>query len=297
MNDSVITVTPSITIPEAASMMSGSKVGCLIAVDSEMYPIGILTHSNIMKALADNKGNVSDLKVSDLMSSPVISLPADTDLDSATVLMATSRIRQLAVISGKRLCGIISYRDLTEDMRKSYYMLDELIQDKANKDHLTGLYNRGYAMEQLRYQFEMNKRITTPLCIYMLDLDHFKKINDTYGHPCGDRVLKTAAFIIKDSARAVDVVSRYGGEEFMITGFVADEASAKILPERIRKTLESTSFFFEGKPLNITVSIGYSMCNTKCSDAATLLERADKALYEAKNSGRNKSVFLEFKQT
>ena len=80
----------------------------------------------------------------------------------------------------------------------------------------------------------------------------------------------------------------------MITGFVADEASAMILPERIRKTLESTSFFFEGAPLKVTVSIGFSMCNTKCSCAASLLETADKALYEAKNQGRNRSVYKEF---
>jgi diguanylate cyclase (GGDEF)-like protein len=262
--------------------------GAIVILDAEKKPAGIITESDILRAVHESNGNITGKNAGSVMASPIISLSPDENVENAALLMSTNRIRRVPVVDNGKLAGLLSYRDLTEDMRKTYYMLDEMIENRANKDALTGLFNRGYGMEQLKYHFELSKRIKMLLAVYLFDLDHFKEINDTYGHLCGDRVLKTAAHIIRDCARSVDIVSRYGGEEFMITGFTAGPDAACILPERIRKNLAKTEFYFEGKKMATTISAGVALWSEKYRSAEELLQKADTALYEAKKAGRNR---------
>lgn len=293
MNPKVITAGRDYSLLSVIELMRVYRVGAVVITDPDKKPLGIITETDILKAVHEAGGNITLKTAGDIMAAPVICLKPDDTLENASILMSTHRIRRIPVSKDGFLVGLISYRDLTEDLRKTYYMLDEIIEDKANKDTLTGLFNKGYGMEQLRYHFDLTKRITTPMAVFIFDIDHFKAVNDTYGHACGDRVLKTIAHVIKNCSRTVDIVSRYGGEEFLITGFVVDADAAMILPERIRKTVLEMVFFYEGKNINITISAGVALWNENIKSPEELFKMADKALYEAKNNGRNKVVLYK----
>ena len=132
------------------------------------------------------------------------------------------------------------------------------------------------------------------LAILMFDIDFFKKFNDTWGHACGDFVLKTVAKIIKDSTREQDIASRYGGEEFTLMLPNTSKEDALAVAERIRSEIEKTDFCYEGQHMKVTISIGCSLYDSKenpVSSPKELVEQADKALYVSKRNGRNKVSF------
>ncbi len=151
-------------------------------------------------------------------------------------------------------------------------------------DPLTKLYNRHYFNAVFSQEVSRSLRYKTELSMLVLDIDHFKKINDTYGHATGDTVLKQFASILLENSRKTDVCARWGGEEFTIILPLTDIKGAAILAEKIRKMIAEFSFTEVGR---VTVSIGYAAFEDNGED---LFERTDKALYKAKESGRNKSV-------
>ena len=156
-------------------------------------------------------------------------------------------------------------------------------------DALTGLYNRRHFDNTVEREFLRSKRYGGDLTIAIIDIDFFKKINDTYGHLCGDYVLKEVAYLISDNFRKTDLVFRYGGEEFVALLTETSLESAKIPLERLRKKIENSDFIYAGQKINVTVSIGASVNNAET--VAEFLDNADKALYKAKNAGRNKLIF------
>lgn len=157
----------------------------------------------------------------------------------------------------------------------------------ALRDPLTDTGNR-IAMDQtLEREIEMSRRHSQPLSLLMLDIDHFKHINDTYGHSAGDEVLKAVAASIKNQLRNVDMVFRFGGEEFMILLSNTSREAAAMVGERLRFATQAQDYEAEGKMIELTVSIG---CSTLLpgEPAESLLRRADSALYVAKREGRNR---------
>lgn len=154
-------------------------------------------------------------------------------------------------------------------------------------DGLTGLFNRRHFEANLEREFLRAKRYKSDLSIAMIDVDFFKKVNDTYGHSCGDYVLKEAAFLINEAFRKTDMVFRYGGEEFVVILTETNAQNAVIPLERLRKAVEENAFRYENQELKITISIGVT---SNLQDAQTpwqFFDFADKALYEAKENGRN----------
>lgn len=166
------------------------------------------------------------------------------------------------------------------------YLLLSTSEDKdyfvemALHDGLTGLFNRRYFNELINLEFNRLKRTPAALSLLMLDIDDFKNYNDTQGHQAGDELLKGAAKVFRNSVRAVDVVSRYGGEEFVIMLPQADKKAAQIIAERLRVQV--------GLYLPITVSIGIATIPDDASELGQLLEKVDNALYQAKRTGKNK---------
>jgi len=157
----------------------------------------------------------------------------------------------------------------------------------ALRDPLTDTGNR-IAMDQtLQREIEMSRRHSQPLSLLMLDIDHFKQINDTYGHSAGDEVLKAVAASIKSQLRNVDMVFRFGGEEFMILLSNTSREAAAMVGERLRFAAQAQDYVAEGKTIELTVSLG---CSTLLpgESAESLLRRADSALYVAKREGRNR---------
>ena len=157
----------------------------------------------------------------------------------------------------------------------------------ATLDALTGLNNRRQFEVRLKQEIATTKRQKNPLCAMMIDIDFFKKVNDTYGHASGDTVLRTVASIIKEHLRESDIPSRYGGEEFAVLLPYTHIDEAQIVGERLRKAVENTPVPIDKKNINVTISMGLAEFNPE-ETGENLFERADKALYEAKESGRNR---------
>jgi diguanylate cyclase (GGDEF)-like protein len=165
------------------------------------------------------------------------------------------------------------------------------LQRLAALDPLTGIYNRRFGMGRLVEEFGRAVRTDTPLGVVMFDIDHFKSVNDVYGHRVGDRVLAAVAKAAKQVIREGDVLTRYGGEEFLVVlpGASADDSAA--LGERIRRIVSETKVGVDGRTLSVTVSVGVTSHPRDHVDRPEeLVEHADAALYRAKAAGRDRVV-------
>jgi len=171
-------------------------------------------------------------------------------------------------------------------------MLYSEIKKKAQFDGLTTLYNREHFDGRLSEELTRHQRYSQPLSMMLLDLDHFKRINDTYGHQTGDHVLREMGKTLRETARNTDYVARYGGEEFVVLLPHTDEAQAWILAERLRLKIAKKRFRHDGRSFQVTSSIGMATLRPGSLKArADLVKEADKALYLAKANGRN-MVFI-----
>ena len=164
------------------------------------------------------------------------------------------------------------------------------IERLAVTDGLTGLFNHRHFQERLAHEFNRLGRFSAPVSLLLIDIDYFKKINDTYGHPVGDLVLKRVANIIRKTVRNIDIPARYGGEEFAVVLVGTDEKGAVNMGERLRKTVMDTKFESDKNTFSVTVSIGISTYEGEATKKEELVDKADKALYQAKGNGRNRSV-------
>lgn len=164
------------------------------------------------------------------------------------------------------------------------------LENLATTDGLTRLYNRRTFLQRAESEFERSRRYQRPLTVLMMDVDHFKDVNDTYGHEVGDRVLRVLADECRRTLRQQDVLGRYGGEEFV--AFLPETAAPVALEvaERLRKSVESLRVPVERNSIRITLSIGIAVLDEKDRDIAALIVSADQALYEAKQQGRNRTV-------
>ncbi|MEQ8820017.1 MAG: GGDEF domain-containing protein [Sumerlaeia bacterium] len=167
--------------------------------------------------------------------------------------------------------------------------LDRELLDMALRDELTGVYKRRYFINELHREFDRSRRYRRPFGLLLLDIDHFKNVNDELGHLRGDEALKTVADVIRSTLREGDICGRYGGEEFVILLPETDRGGAVIAAERIRQALEATSFKLGTEtPRRITASIGIAAQDGTYQDKMDVIEAADTALYSAKRLGRNR---------
>lgn len=193
------------------------------------------------------------------------------------------------------------YRELkaaVEELEKKNKELDllsaeladrnRMLQDLADKDGLTGLYNHRFFKEFLEQHVNQHLRYKRSLSLLMLDIDHFKSFNDTKGHRAGDAVLRQVAALLKGSTRQTDLVARYGGEEFVVTLVETSLKGAANLAEKLRRTIETHSFSHEeDNDIRVTISIGVAGFAGGMQNGDALVEAADQALYSAKHHGRN----------
>lgn len=163
----------------------------------------------------------------------------------------------------------------------------------ARTDELTGLYNRRYIMELLKAEYARAKRYGTPLSVLIADIDHFKSINDTFGHDFGDAALKQVAEIMRRTSRNESVTGRYGGEEFLVILPMTTETEAVSVAERFRITVEAEPLDIGENSINLTLSIGVAGCNLETDCVYAEIKKADEALYRAKDGGRNRVIAAE----
>ncbi|WP_434606072.1 diguanylate cyclase [Pseudomonas sp. D2-30] len=158
----------------------------------------------------------------------------------------------------------------------------------SSTDRLTGLYNRGHWEGTLKAAYARHQRYGNALSLVMLDIDHFKQVNDTYGHQAGDKVIEQVAALLHEHVRESDVAGRYGGEEFGVVLSDTDQAGARIFAERLRKAVEQLLVQYNGQEIRFTISLGVADLSTPANDHAELIARADQALYTSKKTGRNR---------
>jgi two-component system cell cycle response regulator len=168
--------------------------------------------------------------------------------------------------------------------------LHAAIEKMATTDGLTGLFNHRVFQEKLSEEFRRMNRFSKPVSLLLTDIDFFKKINDTYGHPVGDMVLREVSKTIRETIRDVDIAARYGGEEFAVVLPGAEGDGAKIIAERLRKAVGGKTFSSDGRSFSVTVSMGIATAPADAPSKEELVEKADQALYHAKHHGRNQSV-------
>lgn len=185
--------------------------------------------------------------------------------------------------SGEISAYIEVFHDITEQKRRE----DRLYQ-RATRDALTGIYNRGHFTEMATIEIDRARRFAEPLSVVLLDIDHFKKVNDTHGHEVGDKVIISVADTTAKAIRKIDFIGRIGGEEFAIMLPRANKEPAIEAMQRLRIKLAAQRVHVIDKDINVTVSIGIATLRPTTKDLAELLRNADAALYKAKREGRNR---------
>lgn len=166
------------------------------------------------------------------------------------------------------------------------------LSEVSTRDALTGLYNRWFVIEKIESEMNRSLRHGSPMSLLMLDVDHFKRVNDTWGHGAGDQVLQGIGKLLRDSCRVYDVPGRYGGEEFCIVLPETRPGNTTVVAERIRSRLEATALPCGAASIAVTASIGIAGLDvsegSELLSPSALIDRADRALYSAKNRGRNR---------
>jgi diguanylate cyclase len=186
-------------------------------------------------------------------------------------------------------------RAILNDLQQIRYLLENMFAHltdmEVGRDALTQLFNRRFMPTILKQEIDLNRRSAIPFCVGLLDIDHFKKINDTYGHDAGDRALQHVASVLMNQVRASDFVFRYGGEEFLIVLAEVDLDRAEAIGAKILQRIQTSCITIaeEQKTITVTASLGIAQHNGH-PDFQHLVDRADQALYEAKNTGRNRVV-------
>ena len=190
-------------------------------------------------------------------------------------------------------------KEKTEKLANELHSANIKLHELAFRDALTGLFNHRFFQEALDRELDRTMRYQRDLSLIIFDIDHFKKVNDTYGHPVGDRVLAAIGRSAEQTVRNSDVIARYGGEEFAIILPETDFMGAAALAERLRSGIELLDIEVEGTTIKVTVSVGFTSCrhNIRNPEKRTIIGMADKALYIAKQSGRNKVHAMRFAGT
>jgi len=185
--------------------------------------------------------------------------------------------------------SVAAYNTVLESREKEQQYLSTL-ENLSITDQLTGLYNRRYFDDHFEMERQKVQRYNSLLCLIMIDIDHFKLINDKFGHQCGDLVLKKFSQLLKKNIRSTDILSRWGGEEFLILLPATSLENALKMAEKMRKAIEQNTFAEVGE---ITASFGVSEVTASSNSDREAIYQADKALYHAKNKGRNKVISYE----
>lgn len=286
-------VTQEISVPVGAR---SKRSALALLVVKGPHAGEVLTLSSANAVLG--RGLEADLRIDD----PSLSrMHARFDRDGDTLAVTDLESRNGTFVEGQRIHG--RHRLKSGDLitvgsvvlRFAQHDAEELeltrsMYEAAVRDRLTGLYNRGYFDDRIAAEYAYVKRHGGVLAVMLIDLDHFKQVNDNHGHAAGDAVLSAAAKALVESLRAEDVAARYGGEEFAVIARGSDAAGAQILAERLRTRVAQTAVETAGRTLRVTASVGVALLTKDLLYRAPsdLIAAADAALYASKGGGRNR---------
>ena len=288
MTSPILSVDNDATLKEVADFMNSDKTSVVLVRNKNHGYIGVVTDADFTHKVAVKEYSVNTTTIESIMSAPIKAVDGSIFMADANGIIRQSGIRHLAVTENGEFIGLLSAMNFFE-----YYKdVEEHLSNLAVHDGLTGIYNRRYFDETLAREWKRTMREKAPLSLIMLDIDYFKKYNDTYGHQAGDECLRQVATTISGALRRpADMAARYGGEEFVVVlPNLKLEDSAKF-GETIRAKIEALKMEHKQSDANpfITVSLGIaSIVPSSISSYEELVGAADKALYSAKNKGRNR---------
>ncbi len=208
------------------------------------------------------------------------------------LVMANEQLAQLAIRQQAAMSEVaLQQQNQFEQAKQELESQNSRLREQAFLDPLTGVYNRRFFDETLNKEISRCRRDHNLVGLVLLDIDHFKKLNDTYGHPFGDEVLCIVAKALSQSIRDADTVARYGGEEFVVIAHQPSPEGLTVLAERLRRSVECLQIEFEGSPVKVTISVGAATLAANCDEAdeirENLIAMADRMLYKSKKHGRN----------
>jgi diguanylate cyclase (GGDEF)-like protein/PAS domain S-box-containing protein len=189
----------------------------------------------------------------------------------------------------EHICLIIYDVTSVATNKQQLQTVNQQLQHLSRTDRLTGLNNRGYWEECLQHEYARHRRYQSMAALVMFDIDHFKAVNDTYGHQAGDKVIQAVAEVVREQIRGADYAGRYGGEEFVVLMPDIDSSGALNFAERLRKRIEALVVSYEQQTIPFTISLGVADLSYPSDDHKQLIERADQALYASKKGGRNQT--------
>jgi len=237
---------------------------------------------------------------------------ASADADRSFVLTKTTSVQFDDVLKARQrnliseIAGLVRFaderdarvRELEERLSNlertnvDLLLRNSALSEISARDALTGLYNRWYVMEKIDSEMNRSLRHGCPVSLIMLDIDHFKRVNDSFGHSAGDRVLRSVGQVLRESCRVYDVPGRYGGEEFCVVLPETKVGNTSVVAERIRERLAASRFEVGADSVAVTASLGIAGIDSVEAEGAlspsALIDRADQALYAAKHHGRNR---------
>jgi diguanylate cyclase (GGDEF)-like protein len=296
---------PQTPMIEVLEYMKDSQSDCVI-IQENAHPLGILTSKDVIRFIGDKIAD--SLTVGEVMSAPIDTLRADASIGEGLAYLKNRLFKRIVVTDDAgQIMGVVTQQDLIsrtylkwsqlmQDHFKQFEEITQILQQKnrqltqlATKDALTQIHNRHMFAELFAKELSIIKRQSTKLSLMMIDLDHFKQVNDTYGHNIGDAVLKRFAELVSTSVREADLFARWGGEEFVLLLRNTGCEEGYGVGEKIRVLLEDEVFDEVGQ---ITCSIGITEVIAE-DTIQSAIERADNALYSAKDAGRNCTVPCE----
>jgi len=297
--------TPDASMAEILDYMKDALSDCVIIQEGKTA-VGILTSKDILKFIGESKNE--EIRVSAVMSSPVETLSDKSSINEGLEYLRKRSFKRIVVTNDDQyVVGIVTQQDLIsrtylrwsqlmQDHFRQFEEITQILQQRNNhlselatKDSLTDIHNRHMFSELFVKEISMVKRHATKLALVMIDLDHFKQVNDTYGHNIGDFVLKHFAALVTSTVREADMFARWGGEEFVLLLRNAGCDEAFGVGEKIRSLIETQAFDGAGR---VTCSIGIT--EVAADDTIqSAIERADSAMYAAKDAGRNCTIACE----
>ncbi len=285
----VVTAAATATVQEVAGIIHKNRVGCVVIVEGER-PLGIVTERTLLSILTKDSPHTVQTPIRKIMSRPLISVAPDKPYNEVMQIFLSRGIKRIPVTKNNRVIGLVTLPIMLNYSRN--FMGRMLAQQKflthqLQRDPLTGIFNKRYFITMMKQEFGRISRYGGRACLLFIDLDHFKKINDTYSHSAGDYVLKKTAAILKSLTRKTDVLARYGGEEFcIITPFLRSRQAA-FFGDKLRAAVKNHSFRYKEQSIHLTLSVGLTSFSSGKS-YQEIIERADAALYYAKQTGRDR---------
>ncbi len=275
-------IRPDETLLDFAANLREHTVGALTVLDESGQLVGIASERDLVAAFAEHGGASVGMTVADFMTREVITCAPEDDILEILEMMNARGFRHIPVMKAGLPLTMIGIREFDVACRE--------LKELASTDALTGVPNRRHFMSILEKEIQRHRRFNAPLSVAMLDLDHFKRVNDDFGHDAGDDVLVWFARLLTQQFRTFDGIGRLGGEEFAVILPNCDLRDATEACERLGRTIRRNEAPTSAGDLRVTVSQGLTSIHGEVLPGRQLLKTADALLYEAKSGGRDRVV-------